>query len=87
MVVKYSFFSATRFLLWDKFALVVVLDNTGLAQWERLYLTIGAVFVNLSNVLHHLQLLLGASGSGARAGRSNRRSGRSAGGGADGRNG
>ena len=34
MVVKYSFFPATRSLLWDEYALIVVLGNTGLASWK-----------------------------------------------------
>jgi len=34
MVVKYSFFPATRSLLWDEYALIVVLGNTELASWK-----------------------------------------------------
>jgi len=34
MVMKYSFFPATLFLLQDKFAVMVVLGNTGSAVWK-----------------------------------------------------
>ena len=84
MVVKYSFFPATHLLPWDEFTLIIVLGDTGF--WLRGKTAsdhLSRFHQFEQSVLHRLQLLLGAGGSRAGAGRRDRRSRRGAGGGAD----